>query len=202
MTEHKHKRLILAWANGGHIQYLQEGTSTWVDCVDNHPSWMPDTEYRVKLPDWQQELVDHIHQGGEVEYAFCGTQWATAEALHWHVEQNTSDYDWAPKACYRKKYLPWQQDLINHIKLGKVVEVKCKTWQPADDLVRSLMTNKTYEWKSKDSYRKQPEPRFAYAYEAQDGHYYISSRLLTPAEATEFFDKQNIKNYQQLTTIT
>lgn len=254
MAKHKHSGLIKQWADGAIIQFLSHDNQ-WKDCLNNNPTWRDAETYRVKIPQWQQELIDHIKQGGEVEYAFHGTRWEKAEALHWHVEQATSDYDWAPQACYRKKLKkwqqdlinkvklgkiieykdnagvwrdakslmhnvmygslenynwkqeyrvklePWQQDLINYIKLGKVVEVKGKTWQPADDLVRSLMTNKTYEWKSKDCYRKKPESRFVYAYEAQDGHYYMSSRLLTTTEATEFFAKLKIENYQQLQTI-
>lgn len=44
MTPHKHKDLIIAWANGAVIQY--KDTTVW-RTVD-HPSWSSLGEYRIK----------------------------------------------------------------------------------------------------------------------------------------------------------
>jgi hypothetical protein len=42
---HKHRDLIIAWANGEEIQ-VNNGNNTW-DNLQN-PSWYEDTEYRIK----------------------------------------------------------------------------------------------------------------------------------------------------------
>jgi hypothetical protein len=42
--QHKHKDLIIAWANGEKIQYYDEG---WEDCFED-PCWDEDAEYRIK----------------------------------------------------------------------------------------------------------------------------------------------------------
>jgi len=41
---HKHRDLIIAWANGEKIQYKAQ--NTWLD--HNTPSWTNLTEYRIK----------------------------------------------------------------------------------------------------------------------------------------------------------
>lgn len=251
MTKRPHANLIHKWAEGAIIQVLDQ-QGQWKD--DDNPTWHPKEAYRVKQLAWRQDLIDHIRQGGTVEYSLLGSVWTKAETLHCYVENKTNEYDWDHYACYRKGLLDWQQrlvdqirlgnqvevlvdqvwrpatvlhgyvttddiysyvwfpeknyrvkwqqDLINYIKLGKAVEVKISNaWQPADELVSHLMTNKPYQWKTKDSYRVKPEPRFVYAYEGVDGHYYISSRLLSETEADQLFGKLKIKNYQQLHTL-
>ncbi len=42
---HKHKDLIIKWANGAKIQVLLDGR--WSDVRDNTPMWGPDLVYRV-----------------------------------------------------------------------------------------------------------------------------------------------------------
>lgn len=44
---HVHKDLIIAWANGAQIQFLSKVHYDWVDCI-HPPSWIDDTEYRIK----------------------------------------------------------------------------------------------------------------------------------------------------------
>lgn len=114
---------------------------------------------------------------------------------------------WREAETYRVKpsLEPWQEALVEAIKNGKQVEYSTGYgWEPADLLVSFLLIGRSldkYSWYTQDCYRVKPESRFVYAYEAQDGHYYMSSRLLTTTEATEFFAKLKIENYQQLQTI-
>ena len=43
---HKHKDMIIAWANGAQIQYQGEGAKDWGDITE--PSWNETCKYRVK----------------------------------------------------------------------------------------------------------------------------------------------------------
>lgn len=46
MTPHKHRDVIIAWANGAEIQRRSEGESDWVDSVN--PVFSVRSEYRIK----------------------------------------------------------------------------------------------------------------------------------------------------------
>lgn len=43
---HKHKDLIIAWANGAQIQYKTPAMQEWDDIAE--PSWVTDCFYRIK----------------------------------------------------------------------------------------------------------------------------------------------------------
>lgn len=45
--KHKHAELIKAWADGAIIQY-KVGDDRWLDSHDNDPSWVIESEYRIK----------------------------------------------------------------------------------------------------------------------------------------------------------
>lgn len=45
--KHKHCDLIVAWANGAQIQYI-DGSGAWCDCFKNEPCWVEEDEYRIK----------------------------------------------------------------------------------------------------------------------------------------------------------
>lgn len=60
MTEHKHAKLIKAWADGAKIQKFSKRSQRWED-TDN-PSWGEDTEYRLRV-DYTIELNAHILNG-------------------------------------------------------------------------------------------------------------------------------------------
>jgi hypothetical protein len=47
MTRHKHADLIIAWAKGAKIQFLQALPNDIWQEVDN-PRWMESTQYRIK----------------------------------------------------------------------------------------------------------------------------------------------------------
>lgn len=251
MIKRPHANLIHKWAEGAIIQVLdQEGQ--WKD--DDNPTWHPKEAYRVKQLAWRQDLIDHILQGGTVEYSLLGSTWRKAEALHCYVENKTNEYDWAHYDCYRKGLLDWQQrlvdqirlgnqvevlvdqvwrpatvlhgyvttddiysyvwftekayrvkwqqDLINYIKLGKAVEVKISNaWQPADELVSHLMTNKPYQWKTKDDYRVKEPTVYMWAYFA-NGDWHLASKLMTETQAkSRLATKPGVEKIRQIHTI-
>lgn len=255
MTKRPHANLIHKWADGAIIQVLDQ-QGQWKD--DDNPTWHPKEIYRVKQLAWRQDLIDHIRQGGTVEYSLLGSVWTKAETLHCYVENNTNEYDWAHYACYRKGLLDWQQrlvdqirlgnqvevlvdqvwrpatvlhgyvttddiysyvwftekayrvkleqwqqDLINYIKLGKAVEVKnSNAWQPADELVSHLMTNKPYQWKTKDSYRVKPEQLYQWAY-LLNNEWCIASKLLSETQAQDQLAMiPGVEKIQKLSTFT
>lgn len=43
---HKHRDVIIAWANGAQIQFLDGGE--WIDCHDHAPRWHEEMKYRIK----------------------------------------------------------------------------------------------------------------------------------------------------------
>lgn len=49
---HKHKNLIIAWANGEQIQYREPPRTEWADC-GRAPQWLENTEYRIKPKKWE-----------------------------------------------------------------------------------------------------------------------------------------------------
>lgn len=66
--KHKHAELIKAWADGAIIQ-LKLGDDTWVDSVDNDPSWSVESEYRIK-PEPKPDVVKYL--GTQIYGAGCG----------------------------------------------------------------------------------------------------------------------------------
>lgn len=55
MTQrHKHADLIIAWANGAKIQYLNKVLNAWRDCSD--PGWLENYDYRIK-PEPKPDLI-------------------------------------------------------------------------------------------------------------------------------------------------
>ena len=51
---HKHRDLIIAWANGALIQYRNAGMVGWENSIDT-PQWFEDIEYRIKPKKWEPE---------------------------------------------------------------------------------------------------------------------------------------------------
>ena len=54
MKPHKHKDLIIAWANGAEIEY--KAKDWWVTTTD--PWWEEHVEYRIK-PEPKPDVVEH-----------------------------------------------------------------------------------------------------------------------------------------------
>ena len=53
---HKHRDLIVAWANGAKIQVLSMMNGKWTDILDDYIIWREDAEYRIK-PEPKPDVV-------------------------------------------------------------------------------------------------------------------------------------------------
>ena len=69
MKPHKHKGLIIAWANGAIIEY--KAKDWWITTLD--PWWEEHVEYRIK-PEPKPDVVEH-----------------------WYVNANYNELIWADK---------------------------------------------------------------------------------------------------------
>ena len=59
---HKHYDVIVAWAEGGEVQYRNNYTKDqWIDLKDT-PSWDPAFEYRIK-PEPKPDVVEECFAG-------------------------------------------------------------------------------------------------------------------------------------------
>lgn len=54
---HKHKDLIIAWANGAEIEYFNDSTGSWQ--WTDEPYWSEDTQYRIK-PEPNPDVVKYM----------------------------------------------------------------------------------------------------------------------------------------------
>lgn len=68
MKAHKHKDVIIAWANGAEIQHRSPSTKLWTD--NDTPCWIGSYDYRVKPREFKEgawyPVVSH---GGYKEMA-------------------------------------------------------------------------------------------------------------------------------------
>jgi len=53
---HPHHDLIVAWARGAEIQYLNPASNEWLDIMFNSPSWKVSIKYRIK-PDNSEKIA-------------------------------------------------------------------------------------------------------------------------------------------------
>ena len=75
---HKHADLIIAWANGAQIEFLQG--IAWIEVA--HPLWSVATEYRIKPePTPDIERWGKLHQDGT----------GHTNALWWTIETESSN---------------------------------------------------------------------------------------------------------------
>lgn len=88
---HKHKDLIIAWANGHEIQIFSRPNDKWVDC---YPSWCLNSEYRIRpdtikaytapvksvKEDPYKELKEAYKSGKQIEYKYS-YGWDSASCL-------------------------------------------------------------------------------------------------------------------------
>ena len=66
---HKHKDVIIAWANGEEIEFRDPEFSTQWNPI-KVPSWLPDTEYRVKPKPTEGILTFRIGVGAYDDGSF------------------------------------------------------------------------------------------------------------------------------------
>jgi hypothetical protein len=64
---HKHKDLIVAWANGAEIEWLDE--NTWVTA--RPPEWLENLEYRIK-PEMKPDVVNTYDLRLRIRLTFDG----------------------------------------------------------------------------------------------------------------------------------
>ena len=65
---HKHRDLIVAWANGAKIQVLSMMNGGWTDILDDYIIWREDAEYRIKpipRPDFNTFLTVRLGHTGK-----------------------------------------------------------------------------------------------------------------------------------------
>lgn len=202
---HKHKDLIIKWANGAKIQYnVPLHGDDWYDCKST-PNWGCATvQFRVKpkeLEPWQLDIVEAIKQGSLVETYVWKDVWTRTHTLEIYVwNDDVESYTWLDRKSYR---INWQLDLVNAIKSGKRVEVLIATneWVKADILERLVKSDdlEHYEWSPKEHYRIK-EHLYWWAYETDSG-WYTLSKLMDKAEAKKFFFELSVKRFKILQAV-
>ena len=61
IKKHKHFDLIVAWAAGAEIQYFDEKTWSWIDCVGS-PVWNTNVQYQIKT-NHKQDIITYRYIG-------------------------------------------------------------------------------------------------------------------------------------------
>ena len=100
-TPHKHRDVIIAWANGEEIEYKHRGE--WVSA--EFPSWCNDSEYRIKPKRVKKEGWVNVHKNNMCAegytFSFHGTK---NEAEGWNYKQG---YPTKRVACVR---IEWEEE--------------------------------------------------------------------------------------------
>lgn len=76
-TPHKHRDVIIAWANGEEVQSRLIGTKTWDDIC--HPRWSDSQEYRIKPKIVKREGWVNVYPSNAYT-AYIGYVFETQEA--------------------------------------------------------------------------------------------------------------------------
>ena len=63
---HKHKDLIIAWANGADIEGFDPFLNKWYPST--YPSWMEENAYRLKPDAFTQKMIDAYKRGDKIKY--------------------------------------------------------------------------------------------------------------------------------------
>lgn len=79
--KHKHYELILKWAEGATIQFLNRNNE-WQDVLDNKPTWGNRETYRVKPAYIQIESV--TVKGKRIDEQGNSTYWEYSEPVNKH----------------------------------------------------------------------------------------------------------------------
>ena len=83
-VQHKHRDLIIAWANGETIQYKN---GEWID-IEWAPSWDVDTEYRIK----PNSIFYRTGLFKANEFSVCST--CSESTAKWWEEYNKNFIKW------------------------------------------------------------------------------------------------------------
>lgn len=182
-----HQEFIKMYEAGKRLEVYRY--NRWEDCNPVEQTFNPTQKFRVKhIPQYQIDLTNAIKAGKEVEWN-GPSGWCKAEALHYHVENNTQKYRWEDEKDYRIALDAWQLDLVKAINEGKLVEYRDSDgyWQPANTLHRNVKDSTAYEyiWRVKQDYRVKEPNLYAWAYYA-NGEWYIASKLLSETRAQKY----------------
>lgn len=93
-TPHKHCNLIVAWANGADIQYL-DVNGMWTDCSKDGPHWDDETEYRIKPKTVKREGWVNVYDYNDASI-WPSKEEADSRATAWR------------KACIR---IEWEEEV-------------------------------------------------------------------------------------------
>ena len=74
---HKHRDVIIAWANGAQIQFLDG--DEWIDCHDHAPRWHEEMRYRVKPKTVKREGWVNVYKYGPLRAAALSPAFHTKE---------------------------------------------------------------------------------------------------------------------------
>jgi hypothetical protein len=94
-TPHKHREIIIAWANGEEVEYKHRGE--WVSA--EFPVWSNESEYRIKPKRIKKEGWVNVFQLGETSVRTVNGIYPTKEkAAEWGFKSIT---------CIR---IEWEED--------------------------------------------------------------------------------------------
>jgi hypothetical protein len=94
-TPHKHRDVIIAWANGEEIEYLSPNNEGWLSIVvQNTPGFYEHYEYRIKPKRVKKEGWVNVYETGygnlfptKEQADNCGSRWRTAcIRIEWEEE--------------------------------------------------------------------------------------------------------------------
>ena len=63
---HKHRDVIVAWANGAQIQFFD--VDEWIDCHEDGPRWHEEKRYRVKPKTVKREGWVNVYKDSSSRY--------------------------------------------------------------------------------------------------------------------------------------
>lgn len=117
MKKHKHYDLIVAWAEGHEIEYLDDSNGKWL-LLEVQPSWYSSKQYRIR--DEYHELKQALKDGKTIQmYDDC--EWVDVDEpfrLKW--DSPVSRYRIKPEPTYKPFVFTDAKELI-----GKVVKPTC-----------------------------------------------------------------------------
>lgn len=110
---HKHRDLIRAWADGAEIEFYSHYNEAWFQLDDIRNLVKFDSiEYRIKPPQWQEDLRQAVRNGKTIEIKHGDWMWSS-------INENVDTYLFGvfTEDRYRIKPEP-KPDLVRYIKLN------------------------------------------------------------------------------------
>lgn len=98
---HKHRDVIIAWANGAQIQFFD--VDEWIDCHEDGPRWHEEKQYRVKPKIVKREGWVNVYRSN-TSTAYIGFAFDTKDQA---LEGATKD----SISCIR---IEWEEEVNGH----------------------------------------------------------------------------------------